>query len=76
MNERTIFLNALEREEPTARVAYLDRACAGQPALRQRVEELLRAHQEAGAFLSESATEQLQAAEQSLANAVDGMAVP
>jgi hypothetical protein len=76
MNERTIFLNALERDDPAARAAYLDRSCAGQPALRQRVEELLRAHQEAGAFLSESAMEQVQAAEQSLANAADGMAVP
>jgi WD40 repeat protein/tRNA A-37 threonylcarbamoyl transferase component Bud32 len=67
MNERTIFLGALEREDPAARAAYLDRACAGQPALRQRVEELLRSHQEADAFLTESAMEQLQAAEQSLA---------
>jgi WD40 repeat protein/serine/threonine protein kinase len=67
MSERTIFLNALERDDPAARAAYLDRACAGRPALRQRVEELLRSHQEAGRFLDESVPEQLDAAEQSLA---------
>jgi WD40 repeat protein/tRNA A-37 threonylcarbamoyl transferase component Bud32 len=67
MNERTIFLSALEREDPVARAAYLERACAGQPALRQRVEDLLRAHEEAGTFLIESAPQQLEACERSLA---------
>ena len=67
MNERTIFINALEREDPAERAAYLDAACAGRPALRQRVEELLRSHQEADTFLNVPAVEQMAAAEQSLA---------
>ena len=37
------------------RVAYLDQACAGDTALRQRVEELLQASDEAGAFLESPA---------------------
>jgi serine/threonine protein kinase len=67
MTERSIFLGALERDDPAARAAYLDAACAGKPALRQRVEELLRSHREAGTFLDVPAPEQLAAAEQSLA---------
>jgi DNA-binding beta-propeller fold protein YncE len=67
MTERDIFLNALEREDPAARAAYLDAACAGQPALRRRVEELLRYHRENTTFLNEPAMEQLAAAEESLA---------
>ncbi len=38
-----------------ARVAYLQEACAGDSALRQRVEELLRLDQEAGDFLQRPA---------------------
>jgi WD40 repeat protein/serine/threonine protein kinase len=67
MTEREIFLGALEQEGPAARAAYLDAACAGRPALRQRVEELLRSHQEADTFLNVPAVEQLVAAEASLA---------
>jgi WD40 repeat protein/serine/threonine protein kinase len=67
MNERIIFLNALEKEDPAARAAYLDAACAGQPQLRQRVEALLRSHREAGLFLTEPAMDQMEAAEHSLA---------
>ena len=39
------------------RAAYLDEACAGDAALRRRVEELLQASEEAGAFLQEPAAE-------------------
>jgi WD40 repeat protein/serine/threonine protein kinase len=67
MTEREIFLNALEKEGAAARAAYLDAACAGRPALRRRVEELLRYHQEDPAFLNVPAMEQLAAAEESLA---------
>jgi WD40 repeat protein/tRNA A-37 threonylcarbamoyl transferase component Bud32 len=67
MTERTIFLAALEREDPAARAAYLDAACAGQPALRRRVEELLRSHREADTFLDVPVMEQVAAAEASLA---------
>ncbi|MES1167132.1 MAG: protein kinase, partial [Pseudomonadota bacterium] len=42
-SEETLFANALAR--PTAeRPAYLDEACAGNPALRTRLEVLLKAH--------------------------------
>src|SRR6516162_3364540 len=50
---RDIFLAAVERP-PADRAAFLDQACAGDGALRQRVEALLRAHDEPGAFLSEA----------------------
>src|SRR5262245_10075581 len=67
MNEREIFLDALEREDPAARAAYLDAACAGRPALRRRVEELLRCHREDPTFLNVPVMEQLATAEESLA---------
>jgi serine/threonine-protein kinase len=66
MLERTNFLDALGREDPADRAAYLDAACAGQPALRERIEELLRSHQELGDFLDVPVLEQL-TAEQLLA---------
>src|SRR5215470_12338495 len=50
MNERAIFIAALDRASPADRAAYLDEACAGDPALRERVEALLRSHEEAGEF--------------------------
>jgi len=50
MNERAIFIEALDRDTPADRAAYLDEACAGDPALRERVEALLRSHEEAGEF--------------------------
>jgi serine/threonine protein kinase/tetratricopeptide (TPR) repeat protein len=36
---------------PGERPAYLDQVCAGEPALREQVEALLRAYEEAGSFL-------------------------
>ena len=50
---RGIFLAAVERA-PADRAAFLNEACAGAAALRQRVDALLRAHDETGAFLSEA----------------------
>jgi WD40 repeat protein len=47
----SVFAAALEKAPAGERAAYLDEACAGDPALRQRVEALLRAHAEAGGFL-------------------------
>ena len=38
---------------PGDRAAYLDRECAGDVALRRRVENLLRAHESAGEFLAQ-----------------------
>ncbi len=43
--------------EPSQRVAFLDEACAGNTELRQEVEALLDAHQQAATFLSSPAVE-------------------
>jgi serine/threonine protein kinase/tetratricopeptide (TPR) repeat protein len=44
MIDESIFAAALAIPSPSERAAYLDRACAGQPALRREVEALLAAH--------------------------------
>jgi len=62
MSERTIFLTALDKDNPHKRTAYLDEACAGDRALRQRVEALLRSHEAGGSFLEEPAVAQVAAA--------------
>lgn len=49
-----IFADALELP-PAARAAFLDRVCAGEPAMRARVAALLASHDEAGGFLDVSA---------------------
>ena len=64
--ERTVFLAALEIEDPAARAAYLDEACAGKPALRQRIEQLLQSDREAETFLDVPALEQLASEERAL----------
>jgi serine/threonine protein kinase/tetratricopeptide (TPR) repeat protein len=48
---KEIFLAAVDKATPAERAAYLDQACSGDPALRQRVEGLLQAHDEPGTFL-------------------------
>jgi WD40 repeat protein/serine/threonine protein kinase len=48
-------LNAALELAAGERAAFLDRACAGDAALRQRVSDLLQAHAQAGAFLGEPA---------------------
>jgi WD40 repeat protein/serine/threonine protein kinase len=48
---KAVFDQALEIRAPAERTAYLDRACADVPDLRQRVEALLRAHEDAGSFM-------------------------
>src|SRR5262245_55999715 len=48
---KAIFFAAAEKATPAERAAYLDEACGGVAALRQRVEALLRAHDESGPFL-------------------------
>jgi serine/threonine protein kinase/tetratricopeptide (TPR) repeat protein len=50
-NLKVIFGEALDYATPAEQAAYLDRACSGDHALRDRVEALLRAHQRAGHFL-------------------------
>ena len=51
MSEETLFAAALDEDNPAARSAFLDRACGGDVALRQRVEALLRAHDSADSLL-------------------------
>jgi serine/threonine protein kinase/tetratricopeptide (TPR) repeat protein len=51
MIEEEIFHQALARSSPEERAAYLDQACAGDPALRASVEALLRAHAGGSGFL-------------------------
>ena len=55
MNERDIFSAALDIEDPAERSAYLDRVCAEDPALRQRVAALVGAHKPASSFLERPA---------------------
>src|SRR5262245_18639057 len=50
---RDIFLETLERVAAD-RPAFLDEACGADAALRQRVEALLRAHDDPEAFLSDA----------------------
>jgi serine/threonine-protein kinase len=47
----TIFAGALDCGTEEEREAYLDRACADHPGLRERAEALIRAHARAGNFL-------------------------
>jgi serine/threonine protein kinase len=53
MTERVkeIFSQALAKQPPAEREQYLAEACAGNLALRQEVESLLAAHEQAGGFL-------------------------
>jgi serine/threonine protein kinase len=67
MDERTIFLKALDQEDPAGRRAYLDAACAGNPTLRKRVEALLRSHEHLETFLDVPALEQIKRDDQALA---------
>jgi serine/threonine protein kinase/Flp pilus assembly protein TadD len=48
---KSIFDDAVEINSPAERQDYLDRACAGLPELRQKIEALLCAYEEAGSFL-------------------------
>ncbi|MFO0805193.1 MAG: protein kinase [Gemmataceae bacterium] len=56
---REVFANALECPSERDRFDYLERACAGAPELRKRVEELLRAHQNAVGIIDKAAVELL-----------------
>jgi len=44
MNERDLFIAALQIEDPAKRAAYLDQACGGDNELRKRLDILLAAH--------------------------------
>jgi serine/threonine protein kinase/tetratricopeptide (TPR) repeat protein len=47
MDEKAIFLAALEKTNPLERAAFLDEACRGDGELRARVEALIRSHEKA-----------------------------
>ena len=51
MNERDIFIEALQQEDAGERQAYLAAACGTDRALRERVEGLLQVYERAGSFL-------------------------
>jgi serine/threonine protein kinase/WD40 repeat protein len=61
MSERTVFLAALDIDDAAERSAYLDRACAGDPALRAQVEQLLAEHERPGIFMDRPAPDRLAA---------------
>ena len=48
---REVFIAAVALKTPEERAHFLRAACRGRPALRRRVEELLRADEEADDFL-------------------------
>jgi eukaryotic-like serine/threonine-protein kinase len=54
---RALFTTALALGTPDERARYLDEACQGKPELRQRVEALLRAHDQADGFLEANSPE-------------------
>jgi hypothetical protein len=62
MTEETVFETALAKATPAERSAYLEEVCAGDAALRQRVEALLQAHEKAGDFLEQPAVARIAAA--------------
>src|SRR5215212_4500578 len=51
MRERDIFIEALQKAGPAERAAYLDATCAGDEALRGRVQGLLAEHEKSKSFL-------------------------
>jgi tetratricopeptide (TPR) repeat protein len=52
--ERDLFLQVLDIESADQRTRFLDKACAGNPELRARVDALLQAHGAAGSFLEDA----------------------
>ena len=50
-SEKEIFFEALDKNTPEERAAFLDGACGRNPALRTRVEGLLADHFEHDAFM-------------------------
>ena len=52
---KSLFGKALELPTPAERAAFLDEACAANPALRGEVEGLLQALEKAGNFLGRPA---------------------
>jgi serine/threonine protein kinase/WD40 repeat protein len=57
MDERAIFIGALQHADAGNLAEYLDRACGDDVALRSRIEALLKKHDSAGSFLEHSPVE-------------------
>src|SRR6516164_6885220 len=57
MNERDIFIAALQKTASADRRAFVAEACRGEEALRQGVEALLAAHDRAAGFLESPAVD-------------------
>ena len=55
LTAKDIFDRALDIGSAAERQAYLDQVCADAPDLREKVQALLRAHEEAGSFLEKPA---------------------
>jgi WD40 repeat protein/serine/threonine protein kinase len=55
VNERSIFLAALDIADPVERAAYVAGACGGDAGLSDHVGELLKAHQQPGGFMGRPA---------------------
>jgi WD40 repeat protein/serine/threonine protein kinase len=58
VNERELFMAALQMEDPAQRAGYVAEACGGDVALRQRIEALLKAFGAAGSFLQKPAADE------------------
>jgi serine/threonine protein kinase len=54
---KAIFMTALEKSDPAERTAYVAEACGNDDALRQRVEVLLKAHEDPGSFMGSPVNE-------------------
>src|SRR5205807_2312363 len=63
VNERDIFIEALQRPAPADRQAYLELACGEDEHLRRRVEGLIAAFEQAGSFLQEPSSAPVATAE-------------
>src|SRR5207237_792051 len=57
LNEGEMFGAAVQIADPTERAAWLDQACADNTELRQRVEALLKAYEQAGSFMQQAGAE-------------------
>src|SRR6516165_2965869 len=51
--DESIFAEALRRSSPGERAAFLDQVCGADQAWRERIETLIRSHDQAGSFLKE-----------------------
>ncbi len=71
MTEEALFAAALEKPTPAERAAFLDTECGADVGLRQRLEELLAAHEQAPGILDRAADDQFALQVQGLEQAID-----